>query len=73
VLWRSTSAGPVILRPDADEAERLAGPGAAIWEVLDTPLDLEGLEAAVHDLAGEPLPVEPALRELEALDLVIPE
>ena len=70
VLWRSTSAGPVVLAPDWDTPEHLQGAAALVWEVLDRPLDGRQVEREVTDLVPDIGDVDTALDELVERRLV---
>ena len=71
VLWRSTSRGPVLLRPDDVDAEVIGGVAAAVWEVLDAPLTDVEVNDAIREMVGDGgLDDAAALAELEAALLV---
>jgi hypothetical protein len=72
VLWRSTSRGPVVLAPAHDAAEELGGMGAVVWELLDEPMDLDALRAAVTGLGLDPTSVDAAVLELRAIGMLDP-
>jgi len=71
VLWRSTSRGPVLLGPDDETPQRLDGPAAIVWEVLDAPLDPSAIEDEVAAVAEGLTGVEAAILELVDLALVV--
>lgn len=52
VLWRSTSRGPVVLVPGREHAAVLDGLGALVWELLDEPMTIDALAAAVAEAVG---------------------
>ena len=70
VLWRSTSAGPVVLAPDWGTPEHLQGAAALVWEVLDMPLDAGTVEAEVRALVPGADQIATALAELVERRLV---
>ena len=71
VLWRSTSQGPVVLIPGRELPTRLGGLAAVVWEVLDEPLDLDGLRDATEAMVDGRPDLTDSLDELRRATLVV--
>jgi hypothetical protein len=72
VLWRSTSQGPVVLGADEEAPTRLHGLAAVVWEVLDEPLDADGLRDEVATVLDDPPDLTACLAELVEATLLVP-
>lgn len=56
VLWRKVPEGVLLLGPVAEDPLLLPGPGAAMWELLITPMkeeDIVRLLAGAYDTSAE--------------------
>lgn len=70
VLWREVAGGAVLLPANADEPFALTDSGAALWELLESPMGLDEVAARLAAVyATSPAVVEesvrPLLRDLE--------
>lgn len=70
LLHRSTSIGPVVLRPDAAAPERIDGLGAVVLELLDRAMTAPEIDAHLADL-GSTGDAEALLTELAERGLVV--
>lgn len=71
VLWRSTSAGPLLLPPHTDDLVHLTGAGAVVWELLDEPATEETLRDEACELIGGSVDITDALTRLCSSGLVL--
>lgn len=75
VLWRGSASRIVLLGPGSQNPLVMTGAGAALWEVLEQPVTLDGAathlagryEVSEEKVAGD---IRPLLDELVALQVV---